>query len=371
MHDNSSGVASVMRSDDSRLAGTIYEPRRAAAMRVAVVGLGALGNELVKLLGLVGVGDVLLIDPDRVGPENSTRCVFFRSPEALGQPKAEVLVDSCSRWFPGTHWQGIAAEIADVGWRRLQGRDVIFAGVDRDSARVELSRISTRLHLPVCDGGLNTADYSAGRVTWFPGAGGACFCCRLSGRRRREILSSWQSQAHPCRMDVETGGWSSTPTLASITAALQVELGMRWLLRKETGAINVDIRLDEGPRLEAFNVPQSAECPFHDVVRWDTECNGTFAEILAIGQAVQWEWPICLKARCQGCGIEFAPLVRSVKLRREGHCPSCGSTKLLELESVREVPSGNALAKKRPEEIGLPADHLYSIREERMGLKSI
>jgi len=369
MPDKSSRAPEGAQTDDNRLESTIFEPERIRSMRVVVAGLGALGNELVKTLGMLGVGEVLLVDPDRIEAGNRTRSVFYQDPALTGRPKAEVLEEMGRRWFPATRWESIAAEIADVGWGRLRGRNLIFAGVDRDSARVEMARISTRMALPVCDGGLSTSNYSAGRVSWFPGTAGGCWCCRLGEQRRREILSTWRSQAHSCNLPAESGGWPSTPAMASITAALEVELGFRWLFREERQALSVDVTLDPGPKLEMIRVPRSPECPFHDESgghMW-SECNGTFAEILAEGKSAYWEWPICLRARCQDCGKHWAPMLRTVRLRREGCCPACGSRNLLELESVRGVGRGTPLARKRPEEIGLPPDHLYSIREDRMG----
>lgn len=56
---------------------------------VLVVGAGALGNEVVKNLALVGLGTIHLIDLDLVEPSNLSRSVLFRSEDG-GQPKAVV-----------------------------------------------------------------------------------------------------------------------------------------------------------------------------------------------------------------------------------------------------------------------------------------
>src|SRR5438876_12352743 len=62
---------------------------RLAAAKVLVVGAGALGNEVLKNLALLGVGTVYVIDLDDVEPPNLPRSVLFRA-EDDGQAKAEV-----------------------------------------------------------------------------------------------------------------------------------------------------------------------------------------------------------------------------------------------------------------------------------------
>lgn len=334
-----------------------------ALRRTAIAGLGALGNELFRQLGLLGVEEVLLIDPDAVEPSNLHKCAFFRAPGAVGRHKAEVLAETGAAWFPATRWMPLAAEIADVGWRRLQGLDVLFCGLDRDSARLEAARISTRLNLPVCDGGMSTSGAASGRVTWFPGRGAACFCCRLTAQRRRELLQSWSSTAHPCRVPEEPGGWSATPMLAAVTAAMQVHCAAQWLSRGEREARSVEFRMDEPLRLEELRVQADETCPFHTAPERWISVEGPFREALAEGQAAAWEWPVCLRARCLECGAEFEPRERVTRFRRAGRCPRCGSRRMLELENRTHVTSGEALAALRPEELGLPAEHLYSIRE--------
>ena len=67
-----------------------WDQKRLKEARVLVVGAGALGNEVVKNLVLVGVGNIAVIDMDFIESSNLARCVFFR-PEDEGQAKASVL----------------------------------------------------------------------------------------------------------------------------------------------------------------------------------------------------------------------------------------------------------------------------------------
>src|SRR6266436_7347653 len=56
--------------------------------RVLVVGAGALGNEVVKNLALLGVGNVIIVDMDSIELSNLSRSVLFRESDE-GRPKAQ------------------------------------------------------------------------------------------------------------------------------------------------------------------------------------------------------------------------------------------------------------------------------------------
>ena len=58
-----------------------------------MVGAGAIGNEVVKNLVLLGVGTIYVVDMDVVAPSNLTRCVLFRDSD-IGKRKAVVVASS-------------------------------------------------------------------------------------------------------------------------------------------------------------------------------------------------------------------------------------------------------------------------------------
>src|SRR5690349_13537161 len=68
-----------------------WDQARVARTRILVVGAGALGNEILKLLALIGSGATLVYDPDRIERSNLSRTVLFRQTDE-GQFKADVAV---------------------------------------------------------------------------------------------------------------------------------------------------------------------------------------------------------------------------------------------------------------------------------------
>ena len=83
-----------------------WDQGRLSRAKVLVVGAGALGNEIIKNLALLGIGNVLIADFDRVEHSNLSRSVLFREADN-GASKAEVAARSaaCST-FKGTCGNG-------------------------------------------------------------------------------------------------------------------------------------------------------------------------------------------------------------------------------------------------------------------------
>src|SRR5437868_15434920 len=76
-----------------------WDQKKLAAAKVLVVGAGALGNEIVKNLALLGVGHVLIADLDRVENSNLSRSVLYRASDD-GRPKAEVAASAARDIYP-------------------------------------------------------------------------------------------------------------------------------------------------------------------------------------------------------------------------------------------------------------------------------
>ena len=291
--------------------------------RVLVAGVGALGSEVVKNLGLLGCQSVFLADADVLEEKNITKSVLLREGVVTGQSKIACCLNRLRNWFPQTHWEGTPVEIADVEPKWFQEADILFSCVDTDLARTEIAALSMKYDLPVCDAGLGGTSTRVGRVSWFPGTrSAACFACLLSSRRRAALLSLWESQVHACwahGAEVEST-WTSTPTMASIVAGLQVELAIS-AIKKADSSFSVHLDLDQAPLSRTIQHHCSVECPLH------VEAPDTL-------------FPICTHAECRQCGRQSSPDRRIGWLRRWGTCPACGSRELIVRESRYDQLTG-------------------------------
>ncbi len=66
-----------------------WERERVEKAKILVVGAGALGNEVIKNLALMGVGNLYIVDFDTIEAANLSRSPLFRESDS-GRRKAEV-----------------------------------------------------------------------------------------------------------------------------------------------------------------------------------------------------------------------------------------------------------------------------------------
>jgi hypothetical protein len=93
----------VARSDGAWVHGRDKDPDypRLADKVVTVVGCGAIGGSIARLLAQSGVGNFLLVDPDRLGSFNTPRHVL--GARYVGQGKAKGLAEALLHDFPHLH----------------------------------------------------------------------------------------------------------------------------------------------------------------------------------------------------------------------------------------------------------------------------
>jgi molybdopterin-synthase adenylyltransferase len=331
-----------------------------------------LGNEVVKTLGLLGAGSVMTVDPDVVTRSNLPRSVFFRERDC-GRPKALALVEALADAFPGTRWESRQCEIADLGLGELANCDLLLSCVDSDIARVEIAWAALAMDLPVADAGLGNPDEWLGRISFFAGRRSACFCCKLSPRRRREILFMAHATAQSCWGTHEAQPMATTPTMAAITASLQVEMGLRSLFAlresscKEFPSWTYETLLGPHPESRRFSTPLSRHCPLHvsrSEMRPLPHARASARELLESTDmgALELDWPICVGAGCLDCGAVWQPLRRVAWLRRHGSCPRCGSPHILEKENLHRLHRESPWSATPLVDLGLPDRHLYTVR---------
>src|SRR6185437_2059418 len=115
-----------------------WSQKRLSQARVLVVGCGAMGNEVLKNLALLGIGEIGLIDFDVIELSNLTRCVFFRE-EDLGELKVVVAAKRIRELNPSVIARPLVADvIIDVGAGFLEEFDVVLGCLDNIAARYKL-----------------------------------------------------------------------------------------------------------------------------------------------------------------------------------------------------------------------------------------
>ena len=151
-----------------------------AAARVVIVGLGALGNEVARLLALAGVGDLLICDHDVVEESNLSRSTLFRASD-IGRPKVEAARDALAELGPNTTVEARATPLqSGVGLGELRAATLVISCLDSRAARLQLTR---RCGLAGA-GMLNAGTTPWGGELCYYSAGEACYSCGMSAAHR-------------------------------------------------------------------------------------------------------------------------------------------------------------------------------------------
>lgn len=126
---------------------------RIRAARVAIVGVGGLGNASAQYLAAQGVGHLTLIDGDVVDAGNLGRQVLF-GPNAIGRFKVEAAADTLRRMAPDIDIRPVAVSLTgDNGAGLVAGHDLVIDGLDATTPRQWLNRWSIAHQVPVIFGG--------------------------------------------------------------------------------------------------------------------------------------------------------------------------------------------------------------------------
>ncbi len=132
-------------------AGTTAALRR---LSVAVVGASGTGSPVVEMLVRLGVGEIILVDPDLVEERNLNR-ILNATRADIGRPKVEDLADAIRRMGLGTRVVPVQSTLFDADVvRRVALADVLFGCVDSVDGRDLMNRIAAHYALPYLDVGV-------------------------------------------------------------------------------------------------------------------------------------------------------------------------------------------------------------------------
>jgi hypothetical protein len=146
-----------------------------------VCGLGALGNEVAKNLGLAGIGRLIVCDPDTVAPSNLSRTVLFRDAD-VGRLKVEAAAEALAGLAPQCAVDPRPATLTSgVGLAELRDSAIVLGCLDSRQARLELLGRCALADASLVDGG--TGPWS-GEVRTRVAADEPCYGCTLTARER-------------------------------------------------------------------------------------------------------------------------------------------------------------------------------------------
>jgi adenylyltransferase/sulfurtransferase len=194
-----------------------------------VVGCGALGNEVLKNLVLLGVEHIVAVDFDIVEVGNLSRSVLFSKEDADARRlKVEVIAERLKAMNPAVEVKTICGDIAyDVGLGLLRQMDVVIGCVDSRWARYCINRLCMRAGIPWVDGGIEELEGTA-RV-FIPGKN--CYACNLGSEGLKDL-----ARRMPCsgiiRRQEQAGHAPTTSVVASVIGAVEAQEALKLVHRE-------------------------------------------------------------------------------------------------------------------------------------------
>jgi len=145
-------------------AGTTAVLRRLA---VAVVGCSGTGSPVVEQLARLGVGRLVLVDPDAVEEKNLNRIIHATMADAQGgRAKVDVAAAAVRRMGLGTAVDAVRGHLlAPDVVRRVAECDVVFGCTDSAEARHLANRLAVFYAMPYIDVGVRLEADGAGGIS--------------------------------------------------------------------------------------------------------------------------------------------------------------------------------------------------------------
>ncbi len=200
-----------------------------SSLRVGIVGAGAIGNEVIKNLLLIGVGNIDVYDFDTTELSNLTRSVFLREAD-IGLNKAQAVVNRATELHPSTRMRAFAGPIdRTLSLQQFAYYHIVIAAVDNIAARLRINDMALLTNTPW----INTAiDSRNAVVELFPcnlsiNAGQtACYVCNLP-----ESVFEREAQRYSCGGLQRAALLTRTVPTTAITASAVGALATSELLR--------------------------------------------------------------------------------------------------------------------------------------------
>lgn len=352
-------------SDDSRYSSLEligwWDQNRLRQAHVMVVGAGALGNEVLKNLALVGIGHVTIIDFDCIENSNLSRSVLFRASDA-GKSKAVVAAESVRQINPDIDIQAINGNVlTDIGLGLVREMNVVIGCLDNREARLWVNRMCWKVNRPWVDGGIQEIN---GVCKVFVPPNGACYECAMTDADYRLIQLRYSCPLLR-REDMLEGKVPTAPTIASIIGGLQVQEVLKLLHGRA---------VDEGAAL-VFNgvanqfyktrFQHKEDCLSHET--WEpviatslsnqcrlSELNSWLAEYHDMSfEQLMLDRDLVTELRCGNCQMSREVMQARPRVAAgDGICEKCQQPMVAEMD--HQITADGVFANRRLEELGVP-----------------
>jgi len=343
--------------------------------KVLVVGAGALGNEVIKNLTLMGIGNLYIVDFDTIEAANLSRSPLFRETDS-GRKKAEVAAARAKELNPNVHVQYLHGDVTtDLGLGVLRRMDVIIGCLDNREARLAVNRFAYWMDKPWVDGAIQEL---LGLVRVFVPGQGACFECSLTEQARRDLAVRYSCPLL-ARQNVLMGKVPTTPTISSIIGAMQSQEALKLIHKMpvEPGKVvhfngmnNQMHTTAYRPRQDCeshWNYGEISELPLRAELTSLQDLYRIARSDLGPDVIIELDQELILSLECPQCHTVEQVLQPISKVSFESaHCPTCRV--LRETRMTHTITGDESFMNHSLASLGVPALHIlraYNTQEYR------
>ena len=206
--------------------------------KILVVGAGAIGNEVIKNLALLGVKEVRLVDFDRVSKSNANRCVFFRETDHNKLYKVEAVKKRVAEMskLKIIPYKCRIEEAPEEVWEDL---DLVIVGVDNDYARMLINAKVLTLamddkFIPVINGAMALTFIEC--EVLLPGST-ACLTCLWTENYKEKLIKTQVVKSCDEFFIEVLPKFPAISTFTSVVGGIMVTEATKLLVLKEKNAI--------------------------------------------------------------------------------------------------------------------------------------
>jgi adenylyltransferase/sulfurtransferase len=372
MSDSAVAAMAEDRFSRFRLIGW-WDQEKIRAARVLVIGAGALGNEILKNLALLGFSNIVVVDLDSIESSNLSRSILYRAKD-IGRRKADVAAEAVREILPEASIHPITANVVTgLGLGLFGWADLVLAGLDNREARLWINRSAWKMNKPWIDGAIEGINGVA-RV-FMPGMP-PCYECTL-GETDWAILNKRMSCNLLALENDTEGKVPTTPTISSIIAGLQVQEAVKLLHGLPVLAGKAFIFEGLNHTSYAVEYTENPDCMSHytfsEVVRLpDTSHEVTLEQLHAKAKrqldsddvVIEFSRDIVHKLVCPSCKAEeevFAA-VGSLPYSR-GACPADGIMRAV--ITAHSSEGSGPFAGRTLDQLGLPRFDVFVARSSQ------
>jgi molybdopterin/thiamine biosynthesis adenylyltransferase len=358
-----------------------WDQDKIRAAKILVVGAGAIGNEVLKNLTLLGVGHVFVIDLDEIEDSNLTRSILFRH-EDCGKSKSIAAAEEMRIINPDVKVTPIHGNvITDLGLGLFRDVDVVIGALDNREARLWVNRSCWKVGTPWIDGGIQEI---SGVAKVFVPPDGACYECAMTENDYRLINLRYSCPLLK-REDLQAGKVPTAPTIASMIGGLQVQEALKLLhgLPVEDGTALV--WNGQANNFYKTQYQRKEDCLSHDTYPDPIElplsaATATADELFAAAAAhfgtptrsvsegvpqltLSLDRDLVDSLDC-ACGNK-RPVLKPQQLvgADDAKCPKCGGLAKPDLE--HSIDAGTPLAKEKLSSLGIPPYDIVRIGDDQ------